>query len=183
MITRRTVLGAGLAFTAVACTTAFGASNPPERHRRTARAIDALLIDATIEIPDQMSMLIEAGRRTLPVVGIQLDAASHAGLMSVLNLSQVIVGVSSGATLFCLERMAWDHGLRLTERSQWCASESSDDPSWRDVATVLSRAHHLAASPSSVVRAYQPSRVDGLLHVWTMQKYVDSQFKQGRQET
>jgi hypothetical protein len=130
-----------------------------------------------------MSMLIEASRRTLPVVGIQLDAASHAGLMNVLTKSQAIVGVSSGATLFCLERMAWDHGLRLTERSQRCASESGDDPCWRDLTALLSAAHPLAASPSPVVRAYRPSRGDGTVHVWTMQRPADPQFNHGRQET
>jgi hypothetical protein len=166
---------------AATCTTAFGANEPTAR-RREARAIDAMLIDETIEIPGQMSMLTEASRLTLPVVGIQLDAASHAGLMSVLNKSQAIVGVSSGATLFCLERMAWDHGLRLTERIQRCASDSDDASCWRDVADLLSAAHPLAASPSPVVRAYQPSRVDGTLHVWTMQRYADPQFSHGRQE-
>jgi hypothetical protein len=182
MITRRTVLGAGLAFTAAACTTAFGAADPTARHRREARAIDALLIDETIEIPGQMSMRIEASRRTLPVVGIRLDAASYAGLMRVLNKSQAIVGVSSGATLFCLERMAWDHGLRLTERSQRCASDSGEDHCWRDVAALLSAADPLATSPSPVVRAYRPSRVDGDLHVWTMQRNADPQLNHGRQE-
>lgn len=182
MITRRTFLCTGLAFTVAACTSAFGADDPTARRRREARAIDALLIDETIEIPGQMSMLIEASRRTLPVVGIQLDAASHAGLISVLNKSQTIVGVSSGATLFCLERMAWDHGLRLTERRQRCASDSGDDPCWPDLAALLSGAHPLAASPSPLVRAYRPSRVDGTLHVWTMRRYADPQLNHGRQE-
>jgi hypothetical protein len=182
MMTRRTVLGAGLAVTAVACTTAFGAHDSTARRRREARAIDALLIDETIEMPRQMSTFIKASRRTLPVVGIQLDAASHAGLMGVLNKSQAIVGISSGATLFCLERIAWDHGFRLTERSQRCASDPDEDTCWRDVAALLSGAHPLAASPSAVVRAYRPSRVDGTLHVWAMQKYAGPQLDHGRQE-
>jgi hypothetical protein len=172
-----------VAFTAVACTNGFGAYDPSARRRRVARAIDALLIDETIEMPRQMSTLIKAGRRTLPVVGIQLDAASHAGLMRVLNKSQAIVGISSGATLFCLERIAWDHGFRLTERSQRCASDPGDDTCWRDVAALLSGAHPLAASPSPLVRAYRPSRVDGTLHAWAMHKQAGSQFNPGRQET
>jgi hypothetical protein len=181
MITRRTFLGAGLAFTVAACTTAFGAIDLTARGRE-AQAIDTLLIDETIEIPGQMSLLAEANRQSLPVVGIQLDAASHAGLMNVLNKSQAIVGISSGATLFCLERMARDHGLRLTGRSQRCASDSGDDPCWRDVAALLNAAHPHAASPSPLVRAYRPSRGDGTLHIWTMQRYADPQFNHGRQE-
>jgi hypothetical protein len=182
MMTRRTILSAGLVFTATACTTAFGAADPTESRRREARAIDALLIDETIEIPEEISELVEASRRRLPVVGIQLDAASHAELMSVLQQSQVIVGVSSGATLFCLERMAREHGLRLTERHQRCASDSVGNPCWRDVANLLSMAHPLAVNPSPNVGAYRPSRMDGMLHVWTMQRYADPQFNHGRQE-
>jgi hypothetical protein len=175
MITRRTVLSAGLALTAAACTAAIGAEYPIKRKRLKARAIDALLIDETIEIPGEMSEIIEISRRTFPVIGIQLDAASHAALLSVLTKSQAIVGVSSGATLFCLERMAWDHGLRLTERLQRCSSDLGDNPCWRDIDYLLSAAHPLATSHSPVLRAYRPSRVDGTLHFWTMQKYADSQ--------
>ena len=182
MMTRRTVLGAGLAFTAVACNAGFGAYDPTAGRRREARAVDALLIDETIEMPRQMSTFIEASRRTMPVVGIQLDAASHAGLMRVLNESQAIVGISSGATLFCLERLAWDHGFRLTERSQRCAGDPGDDTCWEDVAAILGGAHPLAASPSSVVRAYRPSRGDATLHAWAMQKPAGPQINHGRQE-
>jgi hypothetical protein len=182
MITRRTVLKAGLAFTAAACTAGFGAHDPTAQRRGEVRSIDALLFDETIEMPRQMSTFIKASRQTLPVFGIQLDAVSHAGLMRVLNESQAIVGISSGATLFCLERLAWDPGFRLTGRSQRCASDQGNDTCWRDVAAFLSEAHPLAANPSSLVRAYRPSRGDGTLHVWAMQKYAGPQFNQGRLE-
>jgi hypothetical protein len=175
MMTRRTVLGAGLTCTAMVCTASFGASDPTALRRREARAVDALLIDETIEIPSQMSTFIEAGRRTLPVVGIRLDAASHAGLMRVLNESQAIVGISSGATLFCLERMARDHGFRLTERRQRCASDPGDDTCWKDMAALLIEADRRAAGHSPAVRDYRPSRTDGSLHVWAMQKHGGSQ--------
>jgi hypothetical protein len=182
MMTRRTVLGAGLAFTAAACTTAFGADDPSAHRGREARSIDALLIDETIEMPRRMSTYIGAARQSLPVVGIQLDAASHAGLMGVLNKSQAIVGISSGATLFCLERIAWDHGFRLTERSQRCAGDPGEDTSWRDVAGLLSGVNPLVASRSPDVRTYRPSRADGTLHVWAMLKHAGPQLDHGRQD-
>ncbi len=182
MMTRRTVLGAGLAFAAVAGTAGFGAHDATARRRREPRAIDALLIDETIEMPRQLATVIETRSRTLPVVGIHLDAASHAGLMRVLNESRAIVGISSGATLFCLERLAWDHGFRLTERSQRCAGGPGDDTCWDDVAAILGGAHPLAASPSSGVRAYRPSRGDGTVHAWAMQKAAGPQINRGRQE-
>jgi len=182
MMTRRTVLGTCLAFTAAACSTGLGAIELSASRRREAPPIDALLIDETMAMPRPMPTLIRAGRRSLPIVGIQLDAASHDGLMRVLHESRAIVGISSGATLFCLERIAWDQGLRLTERRQQRAGDPGDATGWQDVADFLNGTHPLAASPSPVVRAYRPSRVDGTLHAWVMQKRAGPQFNLGRQE-
>jgi hypothetical protein len=178
MMTRRIVLGAGLAFASVACTAGFGGYGPTARRRRDARSIDALLIDESIEMPRQMTTFIDASRRTLPVVGIQLDAAARARLMRVLDTSHAIVGISSGATLFCLERIAWDHGFRLTGRSQRCVGDAAEDACRQDVAAFLSGVHPAAASPSLLTRAYRPSRVDRTLHAWVMQKSARPQLRQ-----
>jgi hypothetical protein len=133
--------------------------------------IDALLIDETIELPGPMAAFIGASRRTLPVVGVRLDAAAHAGLKRVLNGSHAIVGVSSGATLFCLERIGWDHGFRLTGRSERSTSAPGCDALRRDVAALLGGAARLPATIlSPAARAYRPSRVDGTLHAWVMHK-------------
>jgi hypothetical protein len=177
MITRRTAVGAGLALTAVACTAGFGAYGPIARRRPEARAIDALLIDESIEISRPMAAFIKASRRMLPVVGIRLDAAALAGLRRVLDQSHAIAGISSGATLFCLERIAWDHGFRLTGRSEQCASALDGDARQQDVAAFLSGAYPSAASPSPFARAYRPSRADGMLHAWVMQKSANPQFR------
>jgi hypothetical protein len=168
MVTRRTVLGAGLTFTSLACTAGFGAYTPVAQ-RRNAQAIDALFVDESIEMPHQLATFIKASRRTLPVVPIHLDAASHAGLKHVLDNSQAIVGISSGATLFCLERIAWEHGFRLTGRSQQCVGASDQDVR-QDVTAFPSGAHPAATSPSILARAYRPSRADGILHTWVMKK-------------
>jgi hypothetical protein len=181
MVTRRTVIGAGLAFAAVICSAAFGAYGPTARLRREARSIDALLIDESIAMPRQMAAFIEANRRALPVVGIQLDAPGQVGLMHVLDKSRALVGFSSGATLFCLERIAWDHGFRLTARSQRCAGEPGDDACRQDVAAYLAGAQALAASRTPLARAYRPSRADRMLHAWVMQK-SSPQFRQSRRE-
>jgi hypothetical protein len=129
-----------------------------------------------------MAAFIKATRRTLPVVEIQLDAAAQPGLRRLLDTSHAIVGLSSGATLFCLERIAWDHGFRLTGRSQRCAIDPGDDASRQDVAAFLSGAHPPATSPSLLGRAYRPSRADGMLHAWVMQKTASPQLRQGRRE-
>ncbi|MBB4199846.1 hypothetical protein GGD83_003670 [Rhodoblastus sphagnicola] len=125
-----------------------------------------------------MAAFIESAARTLPVVGLQLDAAAYAKLIGVLGKSRAIVGISSGATLFCLERMAWDHGFRLTQRTDHCAG----DACLEDVAAILSGARALAASPLILVRTYRPSRADGMLHAWVMQKSASLPIRQGRRE-
>lgn len=182
MMTRRTVLSAALALGSVACTAAFDGCGPSARAHRQARPIDALLIDESIEMSRQLAAFIKASRRTLPVVGLQLDAAAQTGLRRFLDRSHAIVGISLGATLFCLERIAWDHGFRLTGRSQRCASDPGDEACRQDVAAYLSGMHPLAAIPSLSTRAYRPSRADGLLHVWVMQKSASPQLRQGRRE-
>jgi hypothetical protein len=182
MVTRRIVLGAGVAIAWMASTASFGACGPTGRRRRQAQAIDALLIDDSTGIPRQTAALIKASGWRLPVVEIQLDAAAQPGLRRVLDTSHAIVGISSGATLFCLERIAWDHGLRLTGRTQRCASNPGDDAWWQDVAAVVSAAHAPAANPSLLARAYRPSRADGMLHAWVMQKSASPQLRQRRLE-
>ena len=177
MVTRRTAIGAGLAFAAVACSAAVGAVAPTTRHRRGARSIDAFLIDESIEMSRPMAAFIEDYRQALPVVGIQLDAPGQVGLMHALDKSQAVVGLSSGATLFCLERIAWDHGFRLTARSQRCAGEPGGAACRQDVAAYLAGAHGAAASFAPPARAYRPSRADGLLHAWVMER-SSPQFRQ-----
>jgi hypothetical protein len=183
MVTRRTAVGAGLALASLAFTAGFGAYGPTARPRREARSIDALLVDESIEMPRQMAALIKASSRALPVVGIRLDASAQAGLRLILDKSHAIVGISSGATLFCLERIAWDHGFRLTARcQQGCASDPGDDACRQDVAAYLSGVHPPAASPLLLARAYRPSRADGILHAWIMQKSARPQLRQGRRD-
>jgi hypothetical protein len=97
-------------------------------------------------------------------------------------MSFAIVGISSGATLFCLERIGWDHGFRLTGRSRRCAGDPGGDACREDVAAFLSGVHPPAASTSLLARAYQPSRADGMLHTWIMQKSASPQFRQGRRD-
>jgi len=162
MVTRRTVLGTGLAIAAVA--------RIPGADAHAARAIDALLIDEGIEMPREVAAFIEASRRTLPVAGIQLDAAAHARVKRTFDQSLVIVGISSGATLFCLERIGWDHGFRLTGRTQQCVRDAGEAACWLDVAAYLTGAQPAATSPALIVRAYRPSRADGTLHAWIMRK-------------
>ena len=181
MMTRRTAIGAGLALAAAACTAGFASFETRARRGQTS-PIDALLIDETIEMPRQITAFIKACGQRWPLVGIQLDATAHAGLMQVLNKSSAIVGISSGATLFCLERLGWDHGLRLRARSHWCAADLNGAACQQEVAAWLNGAPYSAASPSPLARSYRPSRADGMLHAWVMQKSPSRQFSQTRRD-
>jgi hypothetical protein len=172
-VTRRSAIGAGLAFASVAiasvaCPVAVGAPAAPRRAGM--RPIDALFVDETIELPGPVAGFIDASRHRVAVVGIRLDAASHAGLLRLLDASHAIAGVSCGATLFCLERIAWDRGLRLAGRSGRMACAPGCDALRGDVDALLGGARLAVDDTPGAVRAYRPSRVDGTLHAWLMHR-------------
>jgi hypothetical protein len=156
------VLGTGLALASAASTSAYGAVSA---RRPIGRGIDAFLVDRTIPMPGRMASYVAARGRSMAVVGVDLDAAAHAPLMRVLADSSAIVGISSGATLFCLERLAWDHGFRLTQR----LSRPIIGACWQDAESFLN-GDISPSGPLSSVRTYSPSRTDGVLHSWLMQK-------------
>jgi len=178
MVTRRTAIGAGLAFASMVGVGTYASAAP---RGREALSVDALIVDETIPMPRSMAAVVEASREKLPVVGIQLDGAGQAGLMRLLNNSHTIIGISSGATLFCLERIAWDHGFRLAERSQHCSGDLADNACQQAVTRLLIGMHPPVASSSSLARAYRPSRADGMLHVWVLQKSSSPRLRQGRE--
>jgi len=166
-VTRRTALGAGLAFASLACFDRVGA------HGSSAQPglpIDVLLVDQTIAMPAAIVRSIECRSPALRVVDVRLDAAGRSRLQRTLEASQVVAGISSGATLFCLERIAWDHGLRLSARSEQDPDSQEAEAFRRMVAAFLSGAALKSASCSPLAEAYRPSRADGTLHAWAMLK-------------
>ena len=174
-MTRRTVLGSGMIAASIACSVGSAASAEVIGYHAAPRPIDALLVDHGVEMPRLLATFVAARARTLPIVGIRLDAAGHAALVGVLRDSHVLAGVTSGATLFCVERIAWDHGYRLTARSGRCSADLDgadldDDARLQDAVAFLNAAHPSGTSPSVPARQYRPSRQDGTLHAWTMQK-------------
>jgi len=167
-MTRRKAIGAGLALASASAAGAGGLT------ARGARSIDALLIDATIDMPGPLAAFAQRAGQGLPVIGLHLDAARQDALMRVLARSHAILGISSGATLFCLERMGWDHGFRLIGRRERPADGTRDDAFRRDLAALLAGAPS-ATAPSPLTRAYRPSRADATLHAWVMQKPAHAQ--------
>jgi len=170
LLTRRSVLGAGLACASLTGIAGVKVNGLIARDHLELQSFDALLVDATIEMPRQMAAFIDASREALPVVEIRLDAHAQAGLSRLLAQSRAIVGISAGATLFCLERIAWDHGFRLAGRNQRCTSNLNDDACLQDAADFVAGAYPSIAGRSTVARSYRPSRADRALHAWVMQK-------------
>lgn len=179
-VTRRTALGAGLAALSVAGSASVSVYGHTMPGLREPHIIDAMLIDGSVTMPALVDVVIQARRQMMPVVDIQLDAAGHGALRRLLIDSRTIVGVSTGATLFCLERIAWDHGFRLTARHQQFLCDLDGDACHQNVAAFLNGAHGAATSPSP--RAYRGSRADGALHAWTMRKSARSYVSQDRRE-
>jgi hypothetical protein len=168
MITRRVLLGSALVAASAIAPAFARVPGAISRSGPAPRTIEALLVDQTILMPRELSALIAAGRHTVPIVDLTLDAGAHNGLQQTLRESGALVGISSGATLFCVERMAWDHGHRLTARSPRSAANMASCRS--DLAAMMSGARPAATSRSAQLGAYAPSRLDGLLHVWVIER-------------
>ena len=182
MLTRRTVLGTGLALMSLAGSAALGAEGATVRRRRNERAVDALLIDQTVVMPGTLTAYAGRTARRLPVIGIQLDAVGYAGILRVLDRSQALVGISSGATLFCVERIAWDRGFRLTARTERHAGDAGANALRQDIAAFLEQQVPPGASTLRGTRSYRPSRADATLHAWVLRKPVRPRLPTDRRE-
>jgi hypothetical protein len=154
MITRRSAITTGLAAASALWAGGLRASTlRPAGHDEW--SIDALLVDQNVQMSRQADAVIAKFGRTLPVLAIRLDAAGHSDLMRTFSTSRTIAGISSGATLFCLERLAWDHGYRLIQRTQHLLGPLND-------------------MPAQECADYRPSHVDGALHLWVMRNRASS---------
>jgi hypothetical protein len=168
-LTRRAAVGAGLGLGATLTATG-GMMAMAAAPRPAARPIDMLLVDDGLVLPPRLAAFVAARRRTLAVGAIRLDAPGYADLSRRLNDGDCVLGLSSGATLFCVERIAWDHGFRLIGRSQRCLTELADTACAQDTLAFLQGAQPFVAQPLRPAGAYRPSHDDATIHVWAMRK-------------
>lgn len=164
MMTRRQVLGTGVALASISATPGWAAA--PRGGAGTGQLPDALVVDDSMVLPDSVASLVEAGSSTLPLFRLRLDAPGLADLAGTLNRSVVLAGISSGASLFCLERIARDSGYRLIARQQ----HRADAASCRHELTALLLGRTQAPADGASLRAYAPSRADGAVHTWLLAK-------------
>lgn len=178
--TRRTVLGTGLAFASMTGAFSAGTKGQTTGSADERQRINAMLVDSSVGMPPPIEAFVGARRKSMPVVDIHLDALGHAQLKRIFRDSRAIIGISSGATLFCLERIAWDHGFRLTRRNQRSACDFNSEACVQDILEFLNGAY--PAAMRSKPSTYRPSRADAMLHAWTMQKSASSPFSLDRRE-
>lgn len=183
MITRREVLGAGLAIASVAGAIGLysGAKVSAIGNRTGLAKVGALLLDERLGISTALVEFLHSRRPELPFLTIRLDSLTSIELKPMLSSAQMIAGISSGATLFCLERIAWDYGYRITRRSEHefvatVASSLENDATVRVLADAIigDRPEAFAAAIAPAGHAYRPSMTDGTLHAWIMQTAVTS---------
>ena len=165
MITRRTAITTSAAFASIAIASGIDAKAATAIEIGQSGSVDVLLVDETIESPRRLAGLVLNDGPRLPQLAVRLDAAGQHDLSDVFAHARAIVGISSGATLFCLERMAWDHRFRVTAHSQ---NRADDVAALQDLARFARGRAPITTMLSAP--AYRPSRTDGLIHVWTMHK-------------
>jgi hypothetical protein len=183
MVTRREVLGAGVALASVSGAIGLGSANRVSAVTDQAGLpkVGAMVLDESLSVSSSVADVLHRRQHGLCLLTIGLDASRSIELKQLFNKSQIIAGLSSGATLFCLERIAWDYGYRVTRRSEYEFNANAADALAND-ATVLALADKLfssqpaffaaALAPSN--RTYRPSMADDTLHAWIMQPAVTS---------
>ena len=163
MTTRREVLGAGLALASMPVTAGLRSAFPA-----AAALPDAIVLDEALDISAPLAELLGRRKPALPLLSLRLDSFASIQLRQLFAGGWTIAGLSSGATLFCLERIAWDHGYRLSRHSERASTFNADMPALAD-AIMGSEPDRFAATISRVSHAYRPSMTDGAVHAWMMQ--------------
>jgi len=183
MVTRREVLGVGLAFASVSGAIGLYSATKarPVKDQTGLPKVGAMLVDEHLGIAALLVYFFQNRKPDLPFLTLRLDSFASTELKPIFNSVQVIAGISSGATLFCLERIAWDHGYRMTRRSEHeftatAATASANDATILALADAIvsNRPESFAAAIAPASRAYRPSMTDDTLHAWIMQRAVTS---------
>jgi hypothetical protein len=181
MITRREVLGAGVALASISSVmglnSAFGAeavNNPTALPK-----VSALVLDEGLGVSTPLLDVLHRHKRDLSFLTLGLDAFASTALKPLFSSGQMIAGLSAGATLFCLERIAWDYGYRITRRSEHEFKASAGNENDALVLALASSIMNNQPEPFAAAiapnnRAYRPSRSDDTLHSWIMQTTVTS---------
>jgi hypothetical protein len=177
-VTRREVLRAGLALAsisgAIGLDAAFAATAGKDQLGLPKPG--AIVLDEDLEMSAALVRFLQSRKPDLPLLALRLDSTTSTQLKPIFNSAPVIAGLSSGATLFCLERIAWDHGYRISRRSEHLLDSVTANAADND-ATVARLADAIiddepalfATAIDPAGRAYRPSMTDRTLHSWILQ--------------
>jgi hypothetical protein len=183
MLTRREVLGAALVFATVSGAIGLNSACRVRavKDPTALPKVGAMVLDEDLAVSTTLVDFLRNRNPDLSFRTIGLDSFASIELKHLFNSAQMIAGISSGATLFCLERIAWDYGYRITRRSEHEFNAKAANALEND-ATVVALAEKIisnkpesfAAGIAPTSRGYRPSRADDTLHVWIMQTAVTS---------
>jgi hypothetical protein len=183
MVTRREVLGAGLAFASVSAAIGLNSAGSVRavKDQTGLPVVGAMVLDGRLGISAMLADLLHNRKPDLPFLTIGLDSFTSIELKPIFNSALMIAGISSGATLFCLERIAWDYRYRITRRSEHEFKATAANATDNDAtvvaladAIISNKPETFAAAIAPASRAYRPSMTDDTLHAWIMQTTVTS---------
>ena len=122
LMTRRDVIQAGLTGFGLAALP--GSSGVATPQAEVSQTIQAAIVD--LGIPQSLAFGIEARLRGVPVLEFKGDITElwfHDLDPHWRRKPMAIAGVTAHGPLFCLERLAWSHGMRVISRT----SDTSGD--------------------------------------------------------
>lgn len=160
MMSRRTLMGAGIAAASLTAVSGVRAAVPGTRR------VETLLVDASLDLPPPLHTFVQQQKVSMRVSDIALDVGGHRELRQLFRHGAVVAGLSSGATLFCVEQVAKDAGWRITARRTHALAGQGEAACRADLATFLSG----AGASGLAGGAYAPSRADNLLHIWVFER-------------
>ena len=174
MITRREILTAGAIFGSLLPTTTaafFDDANlaaTSSEHTTPSPPISAFLMDDEVEASARFAKVLRVKLQGVTVLPATLDSKFYSELNVLLSSHRLIGGITTGAALFCLERIAWNRGLRLVWRRNFLHEATGHSTIPFAVLTRSFSGDSQALTPSNPIRSYRPSRSDQLVHAWIL---------------
>jgi hypothetical protein len=174
MVTRREILTAGAIFgsllpiTTVAFFDDANSQATSSQHTISSAPISAFLMDDEVEESARFAKALRTKLQRIIVLPATLDSKFYSELNVLFSSRHLIGGITTGAALFCLERIAWNRGLRLVWRRNFSREATGQGTiPFAMLARSLS-GDSRALTPSNPIRSYRPSRSEQLVHAWIL---------------
>ena len=174
MLTRREVLTAGALFGSLVPLTTLALFDDAKSEATSFAdtmalpPISALLTDYEVDESSRCAQDLRTQLQGITILPATLDAKFYGELNMLFRSHRSIGGITTGAALFCLERIAWDHGLRLAWRRSFTLAATGHDALPFPMLARSFTGDSRALTPSNPIRGYRNSRSDRLIHAWIL---------------